>query len=119
MLLYIFAMLPTIQLFVFHRKLAEANFIRRYHLVMFVLTLLCVVFQVLVHSVSRAVQYTAACEEHAAAQQQHGHHKGGHAARGTPVASPSTKSANLKDSLQLPPSVRERIRSLSSSSVVS
>lgn len=53
MLLYIFLELPAIQLFAVHRKRSEANFIRRYHLVMFVLTLFCVTFQVLVHSVHR------------------------------------------------------------------
>lgn len=53
MLLYIFLELPAIQLFAVHRKRSEANFIRRYHLVMFVLTLFCVTFQVLVHSSHR------------------------------------------------------------------
>ena len=53
MLLYIFLELPAIQLFAVHRKRSEANFIRRYHLVMFILTLFCVTFQVLVHSSHR------------------------------------------------------------------
>lgn len=53
MLLYIFLELPAIQLFAVHRKRSEANFIRRYHLVMFALTLFCITFQVLVHSSHR------------------------------------------------------------------
>ncbi len=49
-LIYILFELPTIQLFAVHHKKAEADFIKKYHLVMFGLCVGCIALQIYAHS---------------------------------------------------------------------
>jgi hypothetical protein len=49
-LIYIMFELPTIQLFAVHHKKAEADFIKKYHLVMFGLCVACIALQIYAHS---------------------------------------------------------------------